>query len=178
MKTKTTTGIERQKQVVDRNTLSVALGIAENTVLARVREGMPYVQRGSRGRPWQFDIAECVAWDRDRAVKKATGVVKGDETDAMLNRRLLTARVKREEIEAAKVAEEVVPVDEVETAVVSAFTGVRQAMLALPERSALRLLAAQDETEIKEILREEIDLALHALADLDLLESWDDDTGD
>lgn len=140
---------------------------------------MPVIRRGSKGKPWEFDLAECVAWDKERAVRKATGVVKGAETDAELNRRLLTARVKREEIEAAKVAAEVVPVEEVESAVVSAFTEVRQAMLSIPDRAALRVMAAEDdETEIKEILRDEIDLALHSLADADLLEEFDDDSDD
>lgn len=158
--------------------MAVALGVVDKTVLARVREGMPFIQRGSRGKSWKFDLAECVAWDRERAVRRATGVVKGDETDAELNRRLLTARVKREEIEAAKAAAEVAPVEEVEAAVVSAFTEVRQAMLAIPDRAALRILAAEDETDIKEVLREEIDLALHSLADSDLLEEFNDDPND
>ncbi|QJB57466.1 terminase small subunit [Pseudodesulfovibrio sp. zrk46] len=167
--------IERQKQIVDRAHLAAALSIAENTVLARVREGMPVLQRGRRGKPWQFDLAECVVWDRDRAIRKATGVVKGDETEAQLKRRLLEARVKGEEIEAARKASEIVPVDEVESAVIAAFTEVRQAMLSIPDRAALRLMAAEDETAIKEVLREEIDLALHALADSDLLEGWEDE---
>ena len=174
MALKTTSKTERKIQVVDRVGLSIALGVAEPTILARVREGMPFIQRGSRGKPWQFDLAECITWDRERAVRKATGIVKGDETDAELNRRLLTARVKREEIEAAKVAAEVVPVEEVEEAVTTAFVEVRQAMLSIPERVAMRLLAAEDETTIKDILRDEIDLALHSLADMDLLESFND----
>lgn len=165
-----TTKNEREKQVVDRKTLAIALGVAEPTVLARVREGMPLLQRGSRGKPWKFDLAECVAWDRERAVRKATGIVHGDETDAQLKRRLLEAQVKKAEIEAAGQAAEVVPVEEVEAAMVSAFTEVRQSMLSIPERAALRLLAAEDETAVKDILREEIDLALHALSDADLLD--------
>lgn len=176
--TKSKTVFEGKIQVVDRNTLALALGVVDKTVLARVRDGMPFIQRGSRGKPWQFDLAECVAWDRERAIRRATGAVKGDETDAELNRRLLRARVKREEIEAAKVAGEVVPVDEVESAVVSVFTEVRQSMLSIPDRAALRLLAAEDDTTIKEILREEIDLALNALAEAELLEDFTDDSDD
>lgn len=172
------TEIERKIQVVDRNTLAVVLGVVDKTVLARVREGMPFIQRGSRGKPWKFDLAECVAWDKERTVRKATGVVKGDETDAELNRRLLTANVKCREIEAAKVAAEVVPLEEVESAVDHAFTEVRQGMLSIPERAALRLMAAEDVTTLKEILRDEIDLALHSLADSDLLEGWEDDSGE
>jgi len=166
------------EKVVDRAHLAAVLGIAENTVLARVREGMPFIQKGSRGRPWKFDVAECVSWDRDRAIRKATGSVRGDETEAQLKRRLLEARVKGEEIDAARKADEIVPVDEVESAVIAAFTEVRQAMLSIPDRAALRLMAAEDEASIKEVLREEIDLALHALADSDLLEGWDDESGD
>lgn len=170
--------IEEKRQIVDRNTLAVALGIADKTILVRVQEGMPVVQRGSRGRPWQFDLTECVSWAMERAVRKAAGSMKGDETDAELKRRLLAARVMREEIEAAKVSGSVVPLDEVEEALTSVFTEVRQGMLSIPDRVALRLLAAEDETAIKDVLRDEIDLALHALAEADLLEGFDDESSD
>ncbi|QGY41565.1 terminase small subunit [Pseudodesulfovibrio cashew] len=171
-------GSEREMQIVDRKSLASTLRLDEKTILARVREGMPFVQKGSRGRSWKFDLAECVAWDRDRAIRKATGVLHGDETEAQLKRRLLEARVRGEEIETARKADEIVPVDEVESALDHAFTTVRQGMLSIPGRVALRVLAAEDENTIKEILRDEIELALHALADSDLLEGWDDDSND
>lgn len=160
--------------IVNRADLAAALGLSEPTINARVREGMPCRQHGSRGKAWEFSLAECIAWDKSRAVGKAVGVVQDGTSKAELERRLLTARVKREEIEAAKAAAEVAPVEEIERAVTAAFTEVRQAMLSLPERLALRLLAADGETEIKGILRSEIDLALHALSEADLLDGFDD----
>lgn len=164
----------RKVTEVDKKQLAIAFGVSEPTILARVREGMPVIQRGSKGKAWRFDLAECINWDKERAIKRVTGVIRGDETDANLKRRLLEARVKREEHEAAKAAGEVAPLEEIEFAMTSVFTEVRQAMLAIPERVGLRVLALDDEGDIKELIRDEIDLALNALADADLLGDWDD----
>ena len=169
--------------VVNREGLAAALGLSEPTVNRRVGEGMPCLQKGSRGRAWQFDLAACVAWDRERAIKKAVGHVEDGETKAALERRLLVARVTKEEIDAAKAAGLVAPVDEIERALSAAFVEVRQGMLAPPPcppppprtpRLALRVMAADDETEIKDLMREEIDLVLSQLSDADLLEGMDD----
>lgn len=182
MKDNTTSNKQNKNEtvapVIDRQTLAHFLGLSEVTISRRVREGMPCVQRGSQGRAWQFDLAACVDWNTKRAVEKAIGKAVGKinegESKAELDRRLLIARVTREEVEAAKAADEVVMIEEVEKALALAFVTVRQAMLTLPDRLGLRLLAAEDEIEIKEILRDEIELALHTLSETDLLEGFND----
>ncbi|TIH12754.1 hypothetical protein D0S45_17440 [Marinifilum sp. JC120] len=163
--------------IVDKQGLAVALGISLPTVSVRVREGMPCVQEGGRGKPWQFDLAECVQWHVDRAVEKEVGVTDEGMSRADLLKALLVEDLKIKRVASAQALREVCLVDEVERAIATAFIEVRQAVLALPERVALRLLASESETEIKDILEEEIDLTLRSLAEAELIEDVMDDPG-
>lgn len=163
--------------VVDKQGLAVALGISLPTVSVRVREGMPCLQEGGRGKPWQFDLAECVQWHTDRAVEKAVGVTDDGFSRADLQKAILVEDLKMKRVASATAMREVCLVEEVERAVATAFIEVRQAVLALPERVALRLLGADSEMEIKEILEEEIDLTLRSLAEEELIEEVMDDPG-
>lgn len=163
------------KPLVDMQELSLVLGLSLPTLRARLREGLPCVQEGSRGKAWQFDLAECVAWNTDRAVNKAVGTVDAGLSRADLELQILVEDLKLKRVAAAKVLGEVAPLDDVERAISSAFVEVRQAMLALPDRVALRVLALDSETEVKSLLEEEIDIALSSLVDIELLESAEDE---
>lgn len=155
---------------VDMQGLALALGLSLPTVRARIREGLPCLQQGGRGKAWRFNLPDCVKWHTDRAIQKTVGQVEDGETKAQLERRLLVARVKREEIGAAQALGEIVALEDVERVLCSMVVDVRQAMLALPERVALRVLAAADDTEVKELLEDEIHLALSGLAEEHALE--------
>jgi len=161
-------------RAVDMQGLAEALSISVPTLRARLREGMPCLQQGGRGKPWEFDLAACIAWNTERAVNKAVGEVDNGLKKSELERLIMIEDLRIKRVAAAKALGEVAPLEEVERAITTAFVEVRQAMLALPDRSALRLLAAEDETAIKEVLEEEIHLALSALADADLLEELAD----
>ncbi|WP_459902153.1 hypothetical protein [Desulfobaculum senezii] len=173
-KKKQKTEKQTAQAVVDMQGLALALGLSLPTVRARVREGMPCVQEGGRGKAWKFDLAECVAWHTERAVSKAVGDVEDGISKGELERLLLVEELKIKRVSAARELGEVAPIEEMERVIASAFVEVRQAMLALPDRLALRVMAATDETAVKEILREEIDLALSSLAETDLLEKIED----
>lgn len=136
---------------------------------------MPFVQQGCRGRAWIFDPASVIEWEKTQAVKLAVGNVEEEDNVAELNRRLLVAQVTKAEIDAALAKDRVVLVEEVERAAASSAVAVRQAMRQIPSRAVLRLLGEKEETVFKEVLTEEIDSALTALADSDLLEGFEDD---
>lgn len=51
----------------NRAELSEYFGVSLVTIDAWVRRGCPYVDRGSRGRPWTFDLAAVVRWREDQA---------------------------------------------------------------------------------------------------------------
>lgn len=159
---------------VDMQGLALALGLSLPTIRTRLREGLPCRQQGGRGSAWVFDLAECIRWHTEREISKAVGNVDDGVPKAVLEKRLLSAQVRCKEIEAAKLSGEVAPIEEMERALTAAFVEVRTALLSLPERTGLRLLSAGNETEIKAILEEEIDLALNALSEADLLEKIDD----
>jgi phage terminase Nu1 subunit (DNA packaging protein) len=160
--------------LVDMQGLALALGLSVPTVRSRLREGLPCVQQGGRGTAWQFDLAECVKWHTDRAVSKAMGIVDEGISKGELERQIMIEDLKIKRVTAAKATGEVALLEDVERAISNAFVQVRQAMLSIPERTALRLMAAIDETEVKAILEEEIDLALNALSEADLMEKVDD----
>ena len=162
--------------LVDKQGIALAFGISLPTVSVRIREGMPCVQEGGRGKAWQFDLAECVQWHTDRAIEKAVGVTDEGMTMAEVEKAIKVEELKVKKVQAATVLHEVCLLDEVARAVSSVFIEVRQGFLSLPERTALRLLAVESETEIKEILQTEIDLVLTALASSDVLEDVFDDS--
>jgi len=51
--------------------LSRAICRGENTVRRYVEQGMPYVEKGDRGRPWAFILGECEKWLKDREKARA-----------------------------------------------------------------------------------------------------------
>lgn len=163
---------------VNRDQIAEILGCSKPTVDAKLRRGMPYVQKGSRGRPWVFDVGAVIEWEKSQAVKKAVGNVEESNTTEELNRRLLEANVTKAEVDAAVAKDRVVLVEEMERAASSMAVSVRQAMRQIPSRAVLLLLGEKDETIFKETLMDEIDSALSALADSDLLEDFEDYASD
>lgn len=61
-------------QIVNRKQAASYCGVSLPTLDAWVKKGCPYVQRGSKGKEWKFDLALVSAW-RDRYVAKPNEVV-------------------------------------------------------------------------------------------------------
>jgi hypothetical protein len=55
---------------VNRNEIATALGVSLPTVDAWTRDGMPCRRRGSRGKDFDFDSADCVAWRDTRELAR------------------------------------------------------------------------------------------------------------
>lgn len=160
----------QKKQVVDFESLCIALSMSTHTLRARIREGMPYVKEGGRGKAWAFDLAECIKWNTERAVNRSVVVLEDGMTKGQLEMEALRLKVQRERLEVAKLTNEVAPLDEVERALSTTFVEVRQAMLSIPDRVGGRVLACDDVISVKELLESEIDAALSGLCEQDLLE--------
>lgn len=156
-------------QLVDLNSLALALSMSVPTLRARIREGMPCVEEGGRGKSWQFDLAECVRWNTQREVNRSAAVLDDGMTKAQLEMEALRLKVQRERLEVAKLTGEVAPLDEVERALSTTFVEVRQAMLSIPDRVGGRVLACDDVISVKELLEGEIDAALSGMCEQDLL---------
>lgn len=167
--------------ILNRAEMAHHLGIGAPTLDDWVRRGCPVVQRGGRGRPWQFNSADVRDW-RDDDIRRAAARVEESSADE-LKRRKLQAETERVELDLARAKAEVVEVRQFERALEKAFGEVRTSLrAALPERAVRRLLCEGDETRFKETLLEEVDQALAALADATLIHesdvAADDERGD
>jgi len=163
-------------QTVTRAGLADVFGVALPTVDGWVRNGCPYIQRGGRGREWQFDTAAVAQWLRDKAVAEATGDVQADEAE--LKRRKLAAETAKVELELAKAMGEVAPIREFERAQAAAFAVIRSNVMLVPQRVVTQLLGETDEQVFKDKLRAELALALESAATADLVLDDDDDDDD
>lgn len=162
-------------RIVNRSGLAELFGVALPTVDGWVRNGVPVVTRGGRGRQWEFDTAAVIDWIRDKAVSEATGNIQADEAE--LRRRKLQAETTKAELELAKAKGDVAPVREFERAQAAAFAQIRANIMNVPQRAVLQLLGETDETIFKEKLRAELTLALQEAATADLVMADDDADG-
>lgn len=158
-----------KRQIVDLNTLALALSMSVPTLRARIREGMPCVEEGGRGKSWQFDLAECIQWNTQREVNRSAAVLDDGMTKSQLEMEALRLKVQRERLEVGKLTGEVALLEEVERALTTVFVEVRQAMLSIPDRIGGRVLACDDVISVKELLESEIDAALSSMCEQDLL---------
>ena len=153
---------------VNRAELAEVFGVSLPTVESWVRRSCPVGQRGGRGRAWKFNTAEVRSWRDDdiRAQASDTANASFDQ----LKLRKLAAETEQAELDLARAKDELVPVEQFERAMTKAFGEVRAGMRnVVPGRAARRLLGETDETNFKAVLLEEIDHALEALADSDLV---------
>lgn len=58
-------------KLVNRQQLGLLMGVHPDTVTDYVREGMPVVTRGGRGRESSYDAVACLDWQRLKAGKNA-----------------------------------------------------------------------------------------------------------
>lgn len=147
-------------------------GIAKTTLDDWVRRGCPVVQRGSRGKAWQFSSADVSRWREDDIRASALSVEATPAEE--LRRRKLEAETQLIELDLAKAKELVAPIEQMEKAMDAIFGEIRANLRnALPARAAQRLIGVTSETEIKTILRDEIDQALENLSEDELIEDED-----
>lgn len=57
--------------LVNRVELATLCGVSLPTIDTWVRQGCPVVERGSKGRPWQFHFSEVFNWRVLKAVNDA-----------------------------------------------------------------------------------------------------------
>jgi phage terminase Nu1 subunit (DNA packaging protein) len=128
------------------------------TVDTWVRAGCPIERKGSKGVQSEFDTAKVAKWLRDRAVSDATGDQQQDAAE--IDRRTKRAKMRQAELELAKELGQVAPVAEFERVQAARAAMVRTNVLNVRNRATLRLLGETDEATFKQILGEELTLAL------------------
>ncbi|WP_298938126.1 terminase small subunit [uncultured Ruegeria sp.] len=158
--------------ILNRTETADQFGIAMTTLDDWVRRDCPVVQRGGRGRPWQFNTADLMKW-READIRAQSQGVQSASADE-LKRRKLEAETEMAELDLAKAKDLVAPIEQIERALSKAFGEVRANLRnVVPGRAARRLVGETNQTIIKVVLLEEIDQALEALADNDLINETD-----
>lgn len=84
--------------LVTRQQLGALMGVHPDTVTDYVREGMPVVTRGGRGKESEYDSVKCLAWWREKlgTNKKETAQARAANASAQLNE--LKIQREREEL--------------------------------------------------------------------------------
>lgn len=157
-------------QIVNRNELANTFGVHITTIDQWVRAGCPYVQRGSKGVAWQFSTADVYDWRLER--EQASQNEPSDLEELTWRRE--RADTLKAELALSKEQGAVAYLEDVEVAVAEAFGNVRTNMRNIPSRIAGRLVIESSDVTIKQLLLDEIDQALEALADSDLVSEPDE----
>lgn len=140
-------------------------GKTQETIRSWIKEGCPVDEKPIAGKKgYRLDTRAVAEWQLKRAVSAATSFGEGI-TKEEAQRRKLTAEAELAELEIAKKKGLVVELEQLRTELSNKFTELRSAMRRIPERSALRLVGEMDEVKIKDMLLDEIDMALEAIAD-------------
>ena len=160
--------------IVNRAQVADVFGCSLPTVDTWVRQGCPVVQKGSRGVEWQFDTAAVAKWRNERILADATGDKQQDADE--IDRRTKRAKMRAAELELAKDMGLVAPIRDFERVQAARAAVVRQNVMNVPARAVLQLLGCTDEATFKQVLRNELTLALEqsASAALDIPDDEDD----
>ena len=149
-------------RLVNLSQLAENYGVHRNTLSAWIKRGLPYVTKADRkkGLEWQFDTAEVAQWRESLAAES----VQGD--GGAINWEGLKMRADAEiaQVKAAKAKSEVATLEEIERQYIELAHDIKTRFRQIPSRAAPQLLGVQTEKEIKEILLDEIDEVLQALA--------------
>ena len=144
---------------VNRAELAQILAVSLPTINAMIKRGMPFEQRGSRGKEWIFNTADVLDWRTEQAVIDAVGDTNESSEDE-LRRRKLAAETTIVEISAAKERGEVVYIDDAVKMITDDYIAAKSRLRNIPLRVAVSLVGETDERKVKDILISEIDEAL------------------
>lgn len=158
-------------KIVSRTELAEFFGVSGPTVDHWVRTGCPVLQKGSRGVAWQFSTSDVYDWRQEKVRDEALGNTQADEFELKL--RKLAAETGKAELEFAKAKSEVAYIADFEKALSRVFAEVKVSLRNVPSRVSPMLIGETNETRFKSVLLDEIDQALDALADSDLIELSD-----
>lgn len=154
---------------LNRTELGNFLDVAETTIDRWIaREGLPVLHRPGQGKEMQFDSGEVIRWWIDRETARASSRADSADLDE-LKAEKLKVETEIKQLQLAREADLIAPVEQIEKAMTHAFVSLRQALRVLPQRVEPMLIGETDSVRFKSVLLTEIDQALNELAEIDLL---------
>lgn len=159
---------------VNRGELAEVFGVSLPTITAWVRKGCPFIKRGGRAKPWEFNTSDVSEWLRDEARAESEPDEALDENQLKL--RKMAADAAHAELDLAVARRKVAPIDEFERARAMENAVIRANVMNVPSRVVSQLIGETSEARFKEVLSGELVQALETAADADV--ELDDEEGD
>jgi phage terminase Nu1 subunit (DNA packaging protein) len=142
--------------------LAQMLGKSRHYALDRLRAGMPYIEKGGRGKSYILDFDQAKSWceqydanmDTSRQPANTDAKKRYNEAQAQLKELLLKERLGQ-----------MVSIKSVEDVLADEYTRVRVRLLDIPRRVSAQIVAASgDVAQIERLLMEEVRGALTELS--------------
>lgn len=149
-------------KLLTKSELAQFLGVSLTAVTNWVRTGCPWVERGSVGKSWTFNLAEVVAWREERAVQQALGDTKQLNLDEA-RRRKVAAEAAMVELDLAKRRGEVIEIADVAGLVGEDYANLRAKLLSMPTKLAPIVATESDLAQCKALLERGVEEALEEL---------------
>ena len=137
-------------------------GVNPTSVNKWVRNGCPYVTKGSKNRPWVFNTADVAAWREEQMFLRAVGDTSQLDIDES-KRRKLAAEAAMVELDLAKRRGEVIEIDEIVDVIGDDYANLRAKLLSLPTKLAPLVAVVEDMAECKGLIERGIHEALEEL---------------
>ncbi len=158
-------GASIEGRPVNRAELASLCGVSLPTVDTWVEKGCPYIERGSKGREWQFDSAAVIDWRIQRAVENAvsgyedtSGNVPREEAD----RRRAVANAITAEIGADEALKAVVARHDAVTDMAAFCQVLKTGLSNMAAKVAARATTITVASEIEAMVRTELNRAFVA----------------
>lgn len=130
--------------------LADMFGVSRPTITAWTNDGMPAAELGSKGKPWVYETTDCLAWWAENKFRRKTrGPApgadpfnedgSGRESIEEAERRKMIANADKAELDLAKAARLVVPIEEVAMVVASENARVRSRLLGVPNEVRMKV---------------------------------------
>lgn len=150
------------------------LEIDHKTLTSMLKEGLPVLVRGGRGKAHVYDLDAVRAWYDDREIKKSLRKSTGTEED---NEGFSVSRARREKAAADKLELEVavmnrtyVPVEDVKNIFTAVALNIKSKLEAVPQKAAVQC-HGMSQFEMQDHLEKMMEEVLNELAGLKLTEN-------
>jgi terminase small subunit / prophage DNA-packing protein len=153
--------MNRPGQLMNAAEIAALFGVSVPAVVAWIADGCPVVQRGDRGKAYQFNSADVIRWFAARNTKP--GPDYGDAADLRLRKQF--AETVSAEIDQQRKIGAVVPVEDVAELFGAALETVRASFLSLPTKLAPLVSVETDMKKCQQLLERHIQEAMAEISE-------------
>lgn len=141
----------QQLRRLNKSALAEFFEVSVQAVDGWCRRGCPAIKRGAPGRPWVFDALEVARWRFEQ--HETPGGVDPDSMPPQDRKAWYDSETRRRDLQVKD--RELIPAQEVEQAIATAFAAISQGLLSLPDNIERRTGCSPEVVEA-------VELVLHA----------------